>query len=69
MTIELTLKPNTLVDFAFGKVIAGKEMQVFGEYFPVIAPVLQECGIQPMQSFAVLATNNTGLTPEQGAQC
>mgnify|MGYP000178283609 CR=1 FL=1 len=67
MTLELTLKPNTLVDFAFGKVIAGKEMQVFAEYFPIIAPVLQECGIQPMQSFAVLATNNTGLTPEQGA--
>ncbi len=67
MTLELTLQADTLVDFAFGKVIAGKEMQVFGEYFPVIVPLLQECGIQPMQSFVVLATNNTGTTPEQGA--
>ncbi|WP_281560991.1 hypothetical protein [Thalassomonas sp. RHCl1] len=67
MTLELTLKSDTLLDFAFGKVIKGKEMQVFGEYFPIVAPVLEECGIQSLRSFAVLATNNPGMVPEQGA--
>jgi len=67
MTFELTLKPDSFIDFAFGKVTKGKEMQVFGEYFPVITPILEECCIQPLCSFVVLATNNPGMTPEQGA--
>lgn len=67
MSLELTLKSDIFLDFAFGKVTRGKEMQVFGEYFPVINPVLEECGIQPLRSFAVLATNTPGVAPEQGA--
>jgi len=67
MTLELTLKSDNFLDFAFGKVTKGKEMQVFGEYFPAINPVLEECGIQPLRSFAVLATNTPGMVPEQGA--
>jgi len=67
MTFELTLKSDSFLDFAFGKVTKGKEMQVFGEYFPVINPILEECGIQSLCSFVVLATNNPGMMPEQGA--
>lgn len=67
MGIELTLQSNSYLDFSFGTVIKGKEMQVFGEYFPMISPVLQECGIQPLCSYAILATNNPGQVPEQGA--
>lgn len=67
MTIELTLTSNTFLDLAFGKVIKGKEMQVFEEYFPAITPVLEECGIQPLCSYAILATNISGRVPDQGA--
>ncbi len=67
MTIELTLKSDNLIEFGFGKVIKGKEMQLFQEYFPLIRPVLEECGIQPLLSFVVLATNTSGAIPEQGA--
>ena len=67
MTIELTLKSDNLIEFGFGKIIKGKEMQVFQEYFPLIHPVLEECGIQSLLSFVVLATNTSGAMPEQGA--
>jgi len=67
MTFELNLKPDTYIDFAFGKVIQGKEMQVFTQYFPLITKALEECQIQSLHSFAVLATNSSGPTPEQGA--
>jgi len=67
MTFELTLKSDSFIDLAFGKVIKGKEMQVFGEYFPLISPVLEECSIQTLCSFVVLATNSPDIAPEQGA--
>jgi len=67
MSLKLTLNSDSHLDFAFGKVIKGKEMQVFQEYSPAIAPALSDCGIQPLRPFAVLATNTSGPTPEQGA--
>ncbi|OUR89817.1 hypothetical protein A9Q81_20875 [Gammaproteobacteria bacterium 42_54_T18] len=67
MTIELTLKSDNLIEFGFGKLIKGKEMQVYQEYFPLIHPVLEECGIQPLLSFVVLATNTSSAIPDQGA--
>jgi len=67
MTIEFTLKADTFLEFAFGKVIKGKEMQVFGEYFPLIRGALADYGIQPLHSFLILATNDAGLTPESGS--
>jgi len=67
MTLELTLKADTFLDFAFGKVTRGKEAQVFTQYFPVISPVLAECGIQPLRAFVVIATNRPGVRPEQGS--
>jgi len=67
MTLELTLKADTFLDFAFGKVTRGKEAQVFTQYFPVISPVLAERGIQPLRAFVVMATNRPGVRPEQGS--
>ncbi len=67
MTIELSLTSGTLIEFGYGKVIKGKEMQVFQEYFPLINPVLEECGIQSLTSFIILATNSPSPVPEQGA--
>ncbi|OUS30873.1 hypothetical protein A9Q99_05020 [Gammaproteobacteria bacterium 45_16_T64] len=67
MSLELTLKSGTFLELATGKVIKGKEMQVFGEYFPAITPALSEYGIQPLRSFAVLATNTRGIAAEMGS--
>ena len=67
MTIELNLTSDALIDFAVGTVIKGKEAQVFAEYFPLVAPVMQECGIETLRGFAVLASNSQGKVPEQGA--
>jgi len=71
MTIELTLKLNTCLELAIGKVSKGKEAVVFGEYFPVVAPVMQECGIQQLGSFAVIEANSVAVKPEMGSftQC
>lgn len=67
MTIELSLKSDTLIEFGYGKLVKGKEMQVFQEYFPLIKPILEECDIQSLASFIVLATNSPSPVPEQGA--
>jgi len=68
MLLELTLNSDgSHLDFAFGKVIKGREIQVFQDYSPAIAPALIDWGIQPLLPFAVLATNTSGPTPEQGA--
>jgi len=67
MTLHLTLHANFSFEFAFGKVTKGKEMQVFGEYFPVVAPVLAEFGSTPIGSFAVISTNRKGVKPEMGS--
>ncbi len=42
-------------------------MHVFGEYFPMIISALQECGIESLRSFVVLATNAPRPVPKQGA--
>lgn len=67
MTFELNLINDTYIDFAFGTVIKGKEMQVFAEYFPLIRPALEELNIQTLLPFIILDTNIPGPTPEQGA--
>jgi len=67
MTLHLTLNANFNFEFAFGKVKKGKEMQVFGEYFPVVAPVLAELGSTPIGSFAIISTNRKGVKPEMGS--
>jgi len=67
MSLEIVTSPDCHLDFAFGKVIKGKEIQVFQEYSPAIAPALSDFGIQPLLPFAVLATNTSGPIPEQGA--
>jgi len=67
MTLQLTIKSEPKLEFAFGKVAQGKEMQVFGEYFPAVAPLFAEYGCQQVGSFAILASNKTGIAPEMGS--
>ena len=67
MTLQLTIKSELKLEFAFGKVTQGKEMQVFGEYFPAVAPLFAEYGCQQVGSFAILASNITGIAPEMGS--
>ncbi len=67
MTLQLTIKSEPKLEFAFGKVSQGKEMQVFGKYFPAVAPLFAEYGCQQVGSFAILASNKTGITPEMGS--
>ncbi len=67
MTLQLTLKSDIRLEVAYGRVIKGKEAQVFGEYFPAIGPVLAEYGPQPQASFAILASNIEGIVPELGS--
>ncbi|MBQ4836522.1 hypothetical protein [Pseudoalteromonas luteoviolacea] len=66
MDLKLNLQSDSCLDLAFGKVISGKEAQVFQTYFPAVAPALQEFGLKPLRPFAVLDTNIRGPIPEQG---
>ncbi len=67
MTLQLTIKSEPKLEFAFGRVAQGKEMQVFGEYFPAVAPLFAEYGCQQVGSFTILASNKTGIEPEMGS--
>jgi len=67
MTLQLTIKSEPKLEFAFGKITKGKDMQVFGEYFPAVAPLFDEYGCQQIGSFAILASNRTGISPEMGS--
>ena len=67
MNSVLKLTKDTKVEFAFGKVTEGKEQQVFAEYFPLAGPIMAEYGLQPLVSFAVLASNIAGVKPTQGS--
>jgi len=67
MTMELTLNSNTKIEFGFGKLVAGKEQQVFAEYFPAIRPAMEEYSLQSLHPFAILATNCDGPVPTQGS--
>ncbi|MCJ8312494.1 MAG: hypothetical protein HRU38_09675 [Saccharospirillaceae bacterium] len=67
MTLQLTLQSNFKFEFAFGKIAQGKEMQLFGEYFPAIAPLIAEYGNQQVGTFAIIASNIKGSAPEMGA--
>lgn len=66
MTTDLILKADAHVEFAVGKVTAGKEAWMFGEYFPAVAPMMAEYGYSQLASFAILATNTVGVKPDSG---
>jgi len=67
MTLQLTLKSNMTLEFAFGKVTPSKEMTLYSEYFPAISPLIVEHGCQQLGSFVVLASNQPKGGPEMGA--
>lgn len=67
MTLQLTFNSELKLEFAFGKVTPGKEMQLYGEYFPAITPLIGDYASQQVGTFVVISTNNQGITPEMGA--
>ena len=66
MTTELILKSDADLEFAVGKVTAGKEAWMYGEYFPAVAPMMAEYGYNQLANFAILATNTKGVIPDSG---
>ena len=67
MTLQLTIDSKLKLEFAFGKITQGKEMQLYGEYFPAIMPIIVDYANQQDGTFAVIAANIQGITPEMGA--
>jgi len=67
MTLQLTFKSNLKLEFAFGKIAQGKEMQLYGEYFPAIAPLIADYSNQQVGTFSVISSNSQGTAPEMGA--
>jgi len=67
MTLQLTIDSQQKLEFAFGKVTPGKEMQLYGEYFPEITPLMVDYANKQVGTFAVLSSNLQGTMPEMGA--
>jgi len=67
MTLQLTIDSKLKLEFAFGKITQGKEMQLYGEYFPAITPLIADYANQQVGTFSVIASNIQGTAPEMGA--
>jgi hypothetical protein len=67
MTLQLTFKSDLKLEFAFGKITQGKEMQLYGEYFPAISPLITDYVSQQVGTFSVISSNSQGITPKMGA--
>ncbi|MEX3007995.1 hypothetical protein [Hoeflea sp. TYP-13] len=69
MTTELVLKSDSRLEFAFGKIVPGKEAWMSTEYFPAVGSALAEHQYTRLAGFAVKATNVEGMTPVMGVFC
>jgi len=67
MTLQLTFNSAKKLEFAFGKLTSGKELQLYGEYFPAIGPLMAEYSSQQVGTFAVVSSNYSKPIPEMGA--
>ena len=67
MTLQLTFQSTLKLEFAFGKVTQGKEMQLYGEYFSAITPLIRDYRSQQVATFSVVSSNSQGAAPEMGA--
>jgi len=67
MTLQLIFKSKLKLEFAFGKVTQGKEMQLYGEYFPAITPLIADYASQQVGTFSVISSNSQGIASEMGA--
>ena len=67
MTVQLTLRSDQLLEFAFGKVTPGKEQWMFGEYFPKASPIFADYGNERLGGFVIFAHNYDGVAPDSGA--
>lgn len=52
--MKIELQDGQRLELAFGRVVNGREDQLFGEYFPMVGPILAEYGARPLGSFKVL---------------
>jgi hypothetical protein len=61
------MKRGEVIEIGVGRVVAGKEAWMYGEYFPAAGPVMAEWGLRTVASFRVVATNRPGIAPVQGS--
>lgn len=47
------LKAGTIIELSFASIMAGKEKQLFGEYFPKVTPIVNSLGGAPLCSFSI----------------
>lgn len=64
MTTELNLKSNSVLEFAFGRVLPGAEQWMGETYFAAMGPLMAKNGIQRLAASAVIATNAKGAQPQ-----
>ncbi len=69
MTTELKLKADSRLEFAFGRVLPGKEKWMAEEYFGAMGPALIANGFSRLAGAGVLATNVEGLDPVMAVFC
>lgn len=65
--LSIQLPPGVRFELAFGSVIAGKEAQLFIEYFPKVGPIVAGHGGQSTASFAVHDSVTELPAPSMGA--
>ena len=64
---NVEFKIGTIIELSFATVIAGKEEQLFGEYFPKVTPIVGELGGQPLGSYVVTNSSSRLDDPKMGA--
>ena len=64
---NIEFKAGTVIELSFATIIAGKEEQLFGKYFPRVTPVVSDLGGQPLGSYAVTESSSKLDDPEMGA--
>jgi hypothetical protein len=69
MSTELTLKSDSRLEFAYGRVLPGREKWMVEEYFGTVGPKLVEHGFERLVGAQVLDTNVEGLEPVMAVFC
>ena len=64
---NMEFKADTIIELSFATVVAGKESQLFGEYFPGVMPIVTELGGQPLGSYTVINASSGLGEPKMGA--
>jgi hypothetical protein len=64
---SIEFKTGKIIELSFATVIAGKEDQLFGDYFPKVTPIVGELGGQPLGSYVVTNSSSRLGDPKMGA--